>query len=181
MFKKNLQATSYTLYPRPSGFTLVEFLAVVALIGILSTLTVIALRNGRREVRDNERASAVNQIRVGLALGFVQLANYPTQTEVDLQLGGPGAKVLCEVNGKPRFVEAETECTGEKFLPIVPAAPRPADGSCSSTQNGYRYRTGSGGEDYRLEFCLGKATSPSELSNGLNCATADGLKAGACQ
>ncbi|MDP3985538.1 MAG: type II secretion system protein [bacterium] len=175
----SLPTTNYQLQTR-KGFTLVEFLVVIALIGILVTLTVFALRDARRKTRDAERVSAVNQVRVGLALGFIQLAQYPVQTEGDLRLGDPGTLVLCEVSGVPQFVAAETQCTGTVFLNPVPAAPTPDDGACNALQNTYRYLPGSGNTSYQVEFCMGKATAQSGLANGLNCVTNTGVKAGPC-
>ncbi|MBI4133550.1 type II secretion system protein [Candidatus Uhrbacteria bacterium] len=170
----------HTSEPR-HGFTLVELLIVIALIGILATLTVFALRSARQKTRDAERISAMTQIRANLELGFVQLANYPAQAEGELRLGGAGARVLCEAGGAPRFVDAESECAGTVFMPLVPRSPTPDDGSCTPLQNEYRYLAGSGGTDFKIEFCVGKAVPQSGLTNGLNCATPSGFAAGACE
>lgn len=163
------------------GFTLLEFLIVVALIGILATLTVLAMQNARRETRDAERVSTASQLRTSLALGFTELANYPQQEEGDLRLGGSGARFLCEVNGESKFVDASAECSGTVFTPGgIPAAPAPADGDCTPVQNSYRYLAGSGDTNFKIEFCLGKAAPQSGLQDGLNCVTPDGLKPGSC-
>lgn len=154
---------------------------MVALIGILATLTVLALRGARRETRDAERVSVAAQLRTSLELGFAELANYPVQEEGELILGGTGARVLCEISGTPHFVESENNCSGEVFSDgVIPSAPRPADGSCTPAQNEYRYVPGSGGTNFAIEFCLGKATPQSGLVNGLNCVTPQGLVAGPC-
>lgn len=163
------------------GFTLLEFLIVVALIGILATLTVLAMRSARRETRDAERVSTASQLRTSLALGFTELANYPKQEEGDLRLGGSGARFLCDVGGEAKFVETGAECTGTVFTPGgIPASPAPADGDCTPVQNSYMYVAGSGGTNFKIEFCLGKASPQSELAHGLNCVTPDGLRAGSC-
>lgn len=163
------------------GFTLLEFLIVVALIGILATLTVLAMQNARRETRDAERVSIASQLRTSLALGFTELANYPTQEEGDLRLGGAGARLLCEASGEAKFVDAAGECAGTVFTPGgIPLAPSPADGDCTPAQNSYRYMAGSGSTNFNIEFCLGKAAPQSGLQDGLNCVTPDGLKPGSC-
>lgn len=175
------QVSSFKFQNR-KGFTLLEFLIVVALIGILATLTVLAMQNARRETRDAERISTASQLRTSLALGFTELANYPKQEDGDLRLGGAGAKFLCEVEGEPKFVETGAACTGTVFTPGgIPTSPAPADGVCTPAQNSYRYLAGSGGTNFKIEFCLGKATPQSGLQDGLNCATPDGLRSGPCQ
>lgn len=176
-----LNAKRYTLNHNRNGFTPLEILIVLALIGILATLTVFALRDARQKTRENERVSAVNQIRAALDLGFVQLASYPSQTDGDLRLGGVNSKVFCEVKGSPQFVGSSGECSGIIFLPSVPSAPSPSDGKCSSAQNYYRYKAGSGNANFNLEFCLGKAASQSGLIDGLNCATPSEIRPGACK
>jgi prepilin-type N-terminal cleavage/methylation domain-containing protein len=166
------------------GFTLLEFLIVVALIGILATLTVLALRGARSETRDADRITTASQIRTSLELGFAELANYPVQAEEagDLRLGGSEAQLLCEANGTPRFVGNEATCTGTIFTSgIIPQAPTPADGTCTPVQNSYRYFAGSGGAHFAIEFCIGKATPQSGLANGQNCATPQGLEPGPCR
>lgn len=163
------------------GFTLVELLVVLALIGILSTLTVLALMNARQKTRDAERVSATSQIRAGLELGFAQLASYPKQSGGDLVLGGQGTHVLCEVSGLPKFVDSQSECSGTVFLPSVSVTPTPDDGKCSATQNAYRYKAGSGDTSFQFEFCLGQAPANSGLAGGLNCISQSGISGGACK
>ncbi|MEY4744493.1 MAG: hypothetical protein RL272_438 [Candidatus Parcubacteria bacterium] len=51
------------------GFTLIEILAAVAVIGVLATLTVAASGNALRQARDVKRKSAVNQLGRFLASG----------------------------------------------------------------------------------------------------------------
>lgn len=162
------------------GFTLIELLIVLALIGILTTVTVLALLSARQKTRDAERVSQASQIRAGLELTFVELARYPSQDGPDLVLG-IGGKTLCEVTGAPKFVIDVSDCTGAVFMSTVPASPAPKDGKCSSAQNAYRYLAGSGGTDFNVEFCLGKAPARGGLTNGLNCITPSGIEPGACQ
>lgn len=165
---------------KTKGFTLIELLIVLALIGILTTVTVLALLSARQKTRDAERVSHASQIRVGLELTFAELASYPSQEGPDLVLG-IGGKTLCEVSGAPKFVIDTSECTGTVFMPTVPASPTPKDGKCSSAQNAYRYLAGSGGTDFNVEFCLGKAPARGGLANGSNCITPGGLAPGACR
>ncbi len=162
------------------GFTLIELLIVLALIGILTTVTVLALMNARQKTRDAERVSQVSQIRAGLELGFAELASYPTQTESDVVLGA-GGNTLCEVKGAAAFVADAASCTGTVFMSAVPSSPTPKDGKCATMQNAYRYLAGSGGTNFKVEFCLGKSPARSGLADGLNCITPAGIAPGACK
>lgn len=163
------------------GFTLIELIVVLALIGILTTVSTLALRSARQRTRDAERISNAQQIRSGLELGFAELASYPAQSEGDLVLGGREARTLCEVSGLPRLTDDAGQCTGTVFLSVVPSAPTPKDGKCAPVQNAYRYRSGSGNTEFRVEFCLGQAPRNSGLAHGLNCISPRGIEPGACK
>ncbi len=52
------------------GFTLVELLVVIAVIGILATLAVIALQQARSRTRDSKRVADIKQIQTTLELFF---------------------------------------------------------------------------------------------------------------
>ncbi|SRR3989339_580512 len=165
------------------GFTMVELLVVIALIAILAVLTVVTMSSARRKTRDAERVSHAQQLRVALGLGYAELAEFPAQEGDHLSLGDGNARVLCEVGGKPNFVQSISLCTGANppYMSAVPSSPKPNDGKCSSGDNAYWYLAGSGGNDYRIQFCLGKAPTQSGLADGPNCVTPEGVVPGACK
>lgn len=59
------------------GFTLIELLVVVAIIGLLSTLSIIALNSARSKARDARRLADVNAIRTALELYYSDHGYYP--------------------------------------------------------------------------------------------------------
>ncbi len=52
------------------GFTLIELLVVVAIIGLLSTLAVVALSTAREKTRDSKRLSDLRNIQTALELHY---------------------------------------------------------------------------------------------------------------
>lgn len=68
------------------GFTLIELLVVVAIIGLLSTLAVVALGNARKKANDAKRVSDVKQLQTALELYYTDNNAYPT-TDGPVDLG----------------------------------------------------------------------------------------------
>lgn len=70
MFKKNKSINS--------GFTLVELLVVISIIGILSTVVLGSLQNARSKARDQYRISSLKQLANALELFYSVNNRYPT-------------------------------------------------------------------------------------------------------
>lgn len=112
------------------GFTLVEILITVAIIGILVSITIIATTGVRMKARDTKRISDANAIVNALQAYYDSNKTYPTT----LIPGDPIAS------------------NGLTFLNKVPSNPLPrTDGDCSGTD--YTYLKTSAG--YKLTFCIG--------------------------
>ncbi len=130
------------------GFTLIELLVVIAIIGLLATISVVALNNSRARARDSRRASDIKQIHTALELYFNANDKYPDNLE-DLE-----AALL---------------------MNPVPTAPTPADGDCDDSDNTYVYNKIED-KNYSLSYCLGNNTggllagpsyaSPAHLQSG---------------
>lgn len=51
-----------TPFQKQQGFTLIEFLVVIAIIGILSGIALTSLSTARKKARDAQRLSDIRQI-----------------------------------------------------------------------------------------------------------------------
>ncbi|MEI7452084.1 MAG: prepilin-type N-terminal cleavage/methylation domain-containing protein [Candidatus Falkowbacteria bacterium] len=67
---------------KKKAFTLIELLIVIAIIGLLATLSVIALNNARAKSRDAKRVADVKQMQTALELFFNDAQRYPTTNEI---------------------------------------------------------------------------------------------------
>ena len=119
------------------GFTLIELLVVIAIIGLLATLSVIALNTARVKARDARRVSDIKQIQTALEMAF--------DASVDSKYPTP-------VNNK---VPTST------YISSVPTNPKPVDTGCTTGPDDYFYAlTGNpSGSSYTLSYCLSDLSS----------------------
>jgi len=133
------------------AFTLVELLVVIAIIGLIATLSVIALGNARAKSRDAKRVNDIKQAQTALELFFNDQGRYPTTAEWNT-----GSLYATGTYGTTTYIER------------IPTAP--IGGSCS---NDYSYAPNSTGDDYTINFYLESDTG--SLDSGLNFAKAASL------
>ena len=67
---------------KKKGFTLIEILIVVAIIGILASIVLVGLGPAQRQGRDARRISDLKQVQVGLELYFHKCGYYPGTAQV---------------------------------------------------------------------------------------------------
>jgi len=149
------------MFKSKKAFTLIELLVVIAIIGILATVSIISLSNARAKSRDAKRAGDMKQVQTALELFFNDKNRYPTAEEFAL------GSVF------------STSTTGTStYLQIVPDAPTPVDGSCTSGQNDFYYSQTDNGNSYTISFCLGNTTGT--LDSGPKCLTPGGIADADC-
>lgn len=66
------------MYTRTRGFTLIEMLAVIAIIGILSSIVITSLDNARKSGRDAKRVSDIKNLQIALSLYYNDYYKYPS-------------------------------------------------------------------------------------------------------
>jgi len=125
---------------KKQGFTLIELLVVVAIIGLLSTLSIVALNNARARARDARRVADVKQIQTALELYYNDNGSYP-----------PTASVV--FNGSTGIGTGSNT-----YMAKVPAAPLPSDGSSCTSITNYSYGVDDSNRSYHINYCLGSAT-----------------------
>ncbi|MDD5251066.1 MAG: prepilin-type N-terminal cleavage/methylation domain-containing protein [Patescibacteria group bacterium] len=84
---------------RRAGFTLIEIMTVVAIIGLLSTIGTVSYESARRSSRDTKRVSDVKALREGVEMYFETNGAYPPDSDPGqggTVLGEPGATVLSD-------------------------------------------------------------------------------------
>ncbi len=148
-----------------SGFTLIELLVVIAIIGLLATLSIVAVGPARARARDAKRLSDVKQIRTALELYYDGNGEYPAQTML-LSDEDPAYNTLYCLQDGLGFVQKPCDpADGVIFMDPVPLPPSQSDGACKELQdvgldeniskNYYYYIKEN--NNYRIQFCLGTA------------------------
>src|SRR6056297_2108522 len=91
------------------GFTLIELLVVIAIIGLLATMSVIALGGAREKARDSRRLSDIKQMQTALEMYYSASSSYPSSVSA----GGT------------------IETSNNTYMANVPSNPTPTgDGPC---------------------------------------------------
>jgi prepilin-type N-terminal cleavage/methylation domain-containing protein len=159
------------------AFTLVELLIVIAIIGLLASVIMVALSSARVRARDAKRLSEVQQTAKALELYFNQCNAYPQlpTATINFRLNSTlalfsGTVASC---GNSQGVSGNggigSSASGEVFISRLPTAPTPPDNGSlpvgsrcsesntatnSQTWNDYSYISFTP-DQYWLYFCIG--------------------------
>lgn len=160
------------------GFTLVEILIIVLIVGLVGTLAAIAVNSARSKTRDATRLSAVRQTQSALEDYFNETNAYPAGAGLPL---GDSTQSVCLGTGG-----FQANCSGDAsvFLRVVTATldtGLKGSSTCGTpSRNAYCYAVSSDGMGYVIQFELENALPQVGLVKGANCATPDGMKGGTC-
>ncbi len=140
------------------GFTLIELLVVIAIIGVLATVSIIALSNARAKSRDAKRLGDLKQMQTALEMYFNDKGAYPLSID----------------NG----IFSTSSGSTSTYMYIKPASPTPADNTCSNNDNAYIYSVIDEGVSYTISTCLGGKVG--DLNNGPICLSPSGFTNQTC-
>jgi len=134
------------------GFTLLELLVVVAIIGLLSVLIIFNISQMRAKSRDTQRVSDIKSLEEALALYHNDFQRYPSTNGQVIEI--TGQDVL------------STELLQEGVIQGIPLDP------INGIQDGvtYKYYYQSDGKSYEIRYFL-ETDSVYSKSAGLNTAT----------
>jgi prepilin-type N-terminal cleavage/methylation domain-containing protein len=160
------------------GFTIIELLVVILIIGLVGTLAAVAVNAARSKQRDATRLAHVRTVQSALENYFNEANAYPSGTGLPL---GEARQSACLGTGG-----FAANCSGDEsiFLRVVVAS---IDKGLKGTvtcgepaRNAFCYSSLQDGASYSIEFELENALSQVGLVKGENCATPEGMKAGSC-
>ena len=117
------------LYSR--GFTLVELMIVIAIIGLLSGIIITSLTGSKAKSRDARRISDINQIQLALEQYFDRCGQYPAAGANNL----PSTSSTCNVGGTTVNINSyisvipidPTNDSGHKYSYVVNSSSYPTD------------------------------------------------------
>ena len=148
------------------GFTLIELLIVIAIIGLLSTMSVLAVNSAREKSRNARRVADVRQIQAALELYFTNSNSYPAAVSAGGSIG------------------SSTDDSGIVMAKVPSNVSPVTDGFCPgpSTENNYTYQVDTAGYDtYVIQWCISQKTGDIEkigTQNQVYHATPAGLSNG---
>ncbi len=153
-----------------SGFTLLELLTVVAIIGLMATFVLGFLNDARKRARDTQRISDMQQIQNALELYYTDNGNYPVTIDDDCSGWDAGF-----VGTGDTFIEVLS--TGNYMQGVIGD---PLSTSCSMAYRYNKFSAGTSGCDVSkgAYYVLGvndieSASRPHPDSPGFSCSGRD--------
>lgn len=132
--------TRQSLFPKNlGGFTVIELLLVIAIIGLIASIIVVATSGAKAQARDAKRKAEVDAIRKAIEFYYIDHDQYPKKTEW------------------AKLEEDPTLDTGEKFsiavkewLSTIPKDPLYGQTKETGELYSYQYKTNDDATEYKI-------------------------------
>ena len=131
-----------------AGFTVIELLVVIVIIGILATLVTVTVISARDKALDAKRVADIRQMQNALERYLNDVGHYPPDYGLDtdrevFRIGQP----LVHIHGS----DVTT------YLDKIPSNPTPRPNTLNCKQRDYDYQQGRNGQSYSIAYCLSGA------------------------
>ncbi len=117
------------------GFTIVELLIVIVVIGILSAITIVAYNSVQGGARDTTRKSDLRQVMTALEIQHAETGEYPSVVGVN----APSSCISAPHWGCWGFTDS-TRFIDKQYISTMPQDPRYKDSAACSYPNSFATR-----------------------------------------
>lgn len=140
------------------GFTLVELLVVISIIGLLATSAFIGVSYSAKRARDTRRKADLRQLQKAVELYYDENQTYPNTSGSWYGTCAGSGNVVSGVTGAGGYIPG----LAPTYMPILPTEPKPSvklpNIPCAAiTQDCYVYR--SDGSTYKIASTCGIETT----------------------
>lgn len=143
------------------GFTLIEILVVIVIIGILSVIVTTNFVGARERAQDSQKKSNLNQLKIALRSYYAQHKTFPAST------GGSGVSGMsifgCGATGTSLCGDSFTEGNPPNNIEYLPKFAK------SGNFYEFRYYQCTGGDDFRATVSLSNKSDPDIAESKLKC------------
>lgn len=143
------------------GFTLVELLVVISILGILASVTLVAFRSSQIKGRDTKRKSDLKQIAASLELYYSDYNQYPDDSAGKIAACPSTSSTACPW-GSGEFTDTKTI-----YFRTLPEDP-------SDYTYYYRIIDSGTNQKFQLYAYLENAQDPSLISSGISTSCGNG-------
>jgi type II secretion system protein G len=121
------------------GFTLIEILVVLAIIGLLASIVIVRANTTRARARDAERVSEIKSLQNALELYFTNNNGFPITSSAVILDGQDGANN-----------SVETDLISARTIPAIPSDPN----NSGNFQYRYLQNDANNGATYEIQYYL---------------------------